>query len=75
MKIIKHGNPPDTTKKFVCKACGCEFEAKKGEYDLAVCHVAEFEAIIAAVCKCPECMENADEESVIERRKNAALSV
>lgn len=33
MKIIKHGNPSKVKKnyKFICKACGCEYEAEESE--------------------------------------------
>lgn len=36
MKIIKPGdvNKLKETKHFLCKYCGCEFEADKGEYSI-----------------------------------------
>lgn len=36
MKIIKPGDKEKLkeTKYFVCKSCGCEFEADKGEYSV-----------------------------------------
>lgn len=52
MKIIKEGDLTklNETKKFYCRACGCVFEANKGEY-------IEEELQINAIflCECPCC--------------------
>lgn len=32
MKILKPGKPVHTERKFVCRGCGCEFVAVRGEY-------------------------------------------
>ena len=34
MKIIKKGIRPTITKRFICKNCGCIWEAEKGEYNI-----------------------------------------
>lgn len=46
MQIIKHGNLK--SRYFICKSCGCEFIADKGEYKTATSDDNFF------VC-CPEC--------------------
>ncbi len=58
MKIIRASNLPDRT--FFCADCGCEFEAKIGEYKITweepenmeqkTLEVRKF-----AVCNCPLC--------------------
>lgn len=32
MRIIKMGRIPDDEIRFLCKHCGCDFIAEKGEY-------------------------------------------
>lgn len=32
MRIINHGNVPRKVRRFICRNCGCIFEAEKGEY-------------------------------------------
>lgn len=55
MKIIKWGNeqkrkePASNIKRFVCKNCGCIFEASKQEYDMYAYYNGPDQ------CKCPCC--------------------
>ncbi|MCM1166432.1 MAG: hypothetical protein NC299_13380 [Lachnospiraceae bacterium] len=56
MKIIKDGVPErlKKVKRFECGACGCVFEAEKGEYE---CDTQYNETFFS--CKCPCCGKNA----------------
>ena len=60
MKIIKEGdtNKLLKTKRFMCRACGCVFEANKGEYKPGMQYNEEY-----FYCKCPTCnrMAHSDE--------------
>lgn len=50
MKIIKHGSPLLTTKRFKCDMCGCVFEADKDEYKVGFWRNETLYS-----CQCPEC--------------------
>ena len=53
MNIIKPGDLSkvnSTVKRFVCSACGCEWEAEKTEY-FYECSVPN----LPIVCQCPTC--------------------
>lgn len=52
MKIIYQGDLSKLkeTKRFKCKACGCVFEADKGEY-----HAETQYNDVEFYCKCPCC--------------------
>lgn len=58
MKILEHGNRYQCTKRFLCTACWCKFEANYDEYHDAARvdggHVHHYFA-----CKCPECGRSA----------------
>lgn len=67
MRILKHGNPPDTAKRFTCRRCGCEFEAVEGEYEAIRSYPTGVGVICAdTVCNCPECgqLTNESKEGV-----------
>lgn len=50
MIIYKKGKPVTSSVKFMCKRCGCEFEASKDEYS------AEFyRNTTIYACECPNC--------------------
>lgn len=54
MKITKHGNRYNRTKKFMCTSCWCEFEADYLEcYDSK--RVDGLSVYPYVACKCPEC--------------------
>lgn len=56
MKIIKHGNKL-VLRRFLCRKCGCEFEADYDEYF----KIWE-EMIPIFECDCPECRAVAREK-------------
>lgn len=54
MKILKPGNPPDTTVRFKCNWCGCEFEAKHHEYSVE--GILTIKGVVdKAYIDCPTC--------------------
>lgn len=56
MKIHKHGDARKIkeTRYFCCSACGCEFEADKGEYRA---HQKDYDGSTEYLMNCPECNE------------------
>lgn len=56
MKIIQHGQPKRTIKRFKCWKCGCVFEADKGEYKSG----SQYNEIYYW-CGCPDCGKSANE--------------
>ena len=51
MKILQNGDPSMLLKpkRFLCKSCGCLFEANNGEYNTGTQRDPE------CWCKCPVC--------------------
>lgn len=64
MKILQHGNPKVTIRRFQCTECGCIFEADKHEYITGTQYNETYYR-----CPCPECGKNSTELSV-KRRSN-----
>lgn len=58
MKIIKPGVLKRTDKLFICRNCGCEFEADVNEYKYHSCQYNQ----CVYVCKCPCCGKDAFSE-------------
>lgn len=54
MKVLKHGNRYNKTRKFTCHSCWCEFEAERGEYKDDVLKSGD-KIHPALSCQCPEC--------------------
>lgn len=52
MKILKMGEVPDESIKFICRDCKCEFIADKGEYSK---HYLQREDLILYTIDCPCC--------------------
>ena len=52
MKILKMGEIPDESIKFICSYCKCEFIADKGEYSK---HYLRMEDVILYTIACPCC--------------------
>lgn len=52
MKILKMGEIPDESIKFICSYCKCEFIADKGEYSK---HYLRMEGVILYTIACPCC--------------------
>lgn len=50
-RIVKHGNPKVTVKKFTCQNCGCIFVAD--QYDYSTYFDNRNETYI--ISDCPEC--------------------
>ena len=55
MKIIKEGIVDPVTKRFECKACGCIFEANRGEYRASSNMEIMVGVLPAYKCACPTC--------------------
>ena len=53
MKILKR--PKFAPTKFVCQACGCEYEAEYGEYYLFSDGIMRHYNGTTKQCKCPMC--------------------
>lgn len=53
VKIIKPGRGIDSKRLFVCKCCGCEFEADG--YDLRIQHDDLNEKSVVYYTNCPCC--------------------
>ena len=55
-KIIKHGAPEITTRRFICTKCGCIFDADKRGYNVYFDRNERY-------CRssCPECNGSAYE--------------
>ena len=52
MKILKMGEVPDESIKFICSYCKCEFIADKGEYSK---YYHRTEGVILYTIACPCC--------------------
>ena len=46
---------PNNTKRFECKACGCIFEANRGEYRASSNMEVMVGVLPAYKCACPTC--------------------
>lgn len=55
MEILQNGKKVTKKKRFSCEACGCVFEAERGEYTEA--DYMEWNHDIIAKCRCPYCGE------------------
>ena len=55
MRIIKEGKVDSEPKRFECKACGCIFEADKGEYRKSSNMEVMVGVLPAYKCACPTC--------------------
>ena len=55
MKIIKKGIRPTITKRFICKNCGCIWEAEKGEFNMTSQIAMIHDGLKAFNMKCPCC--------------------
>ncbi len=67
MNIIKNGDPErlKKIKRFSCDACGCVFEAEKGEYESDMQYNETY-----FQCKCPCCGKTAQ---YVKMRKNGEV--
>ena len=61
MKIIQHGKPKVTIRRFQCTECNCIFEADKHEYITGIQYNETYYR-----CPCPECGKNSTEFSAGE---------
>lgn len=61
MEIIKHGKLHDIDDlMFNCRACGCEFIARRNEYDISCVENVFLDYLIQAIAECPECSKKCD---------------
>lgn len=62
MKIIRQGDPDrlHKVKRFVCRECGCIFEADKEEYKTESQYNESY-----VWCECPYCANTAYEDAAV----------
>lgn len=62
MKIIRQGDPDrlHKVKRFMCRECGCIFEADKEEYKTGNQYNESY-----VWCECPYCANTAHEDAAV----------
>lgn len=62
MKIIRQGDPDrlHKVKRFICRECGCIFEADKEEYKTGSQYNESY-----VWCECPYCANTAYEDAAV----------